>query len=174
MWTEQRQPNAKCASSRPTQNTLTSPDYVTACPTKDQHELSAVLSNVKGGMFLEIFAGVADLTACVRESGADGMAQDARAKDYTVTNEFNLLVNSDYKEVKKLLQSGRVRWVHFAPPCSSCSRGREGDGVAPIRSVDQPEGFGERGQRPQFAEEANTLAIRTALLAKMAVKAGST
>ena len=75
--------------------------------------------------------------------------------------------------MKKLIQSKRLRWIHFAPPCATFSRGRQGEGMVLERSEEQPYGLVRRGERPRAIEEANTLAIRTALLAKMAVKAGT-
>ena len=95
----------------------------------------------EGGYFLEIFAGVANLTAAVRRVNMPVLDPlDVQDATYAFLKNFDLLRNKDYRAIKKLIQCRILRWVHFVPPCATFSRGRDRDGVPPVRSIQCPDG----------------------------------
>jgi site-specific DNA-cytosine methylase len=66
-------------------------------------------------MVLELFAGTGNLSAAARRAGLPVMT----AEDVRTGPEFDLLQADHYRDLKKLLRLGRVRWLHGAPPCQT-------------------------------------------------------
>ena len=131
-------------------------------------------------VFLELFAGAGGLTAAVRRAGRQVKeAQDLRDVRHAgqLRTEFDLLSNSHFSDLKKLVRSGRVRWLHGGPPCKTFTKARRRDrhgSARVLRSAAEPLGFkSQAGHRlPRRVEEANELARRMAKLAKIQHKAG--
>ena len=77
--------------------------------------------------FLELFAGVAGLTAAVERAGGKVQSPlDAHDATYTRCTGVDLTKPSQVAAVLKLIKAGKVAWVHLAPPCSTFSKARMG------------------------------------------------
>ena len=129
-------------------------------------------TDLKDATFLELFAGEAGLTAAVNRAGmvtlqcvdVDGVGVELQ--------QFDLLKAGPFKKIKELLKSGKVRWLHMAPPCKTFSCARRSDRfgkVKKLRSRKHPEGF---EPKPRVVREGNLLAARSAQLAMLQYKAG--
>ena len=111
---------------------------------------------------LELFAGIAGLTAAVKNFAADKIKilppGEILNKDFDLRDDECLSATAD-KVPKKVL------WLHGAPPCHTFTFARRDDewGKVPVlRSEERPEGFGD-----EKCEEANLLARRMAALAEL-------
>ena len=71
---------------------------------------------------VEVFSGVAGLTAAVRRQGGDAnIIQDE------FTTVFDITINDHFQNLKKMTRGKKVRWLHGAPPCRTFSRARKRD-----------------------------------------------
>ena len=125
-------------------------------------------------LFLELFAGAGGLTAAVRRLGLPALdPQDLLKPDESgLSKEYDLAIESHFKELRSMIRMGKIRWLHGAPPCKTFSRARRSDRFAfskKLRSDDVPAGF---EPKPFKVREANLLATRMARLARCAYKAG--
>ena len=128
-------------------------------------------AGLKDATFLEIFAGAGGLTAAVRKAGLDTISACDIDSASSHVRSFDLLSNSSFKEIKKLIKRQKVRWLHLAPPCKTFSRARRRDRwakVKKLRSATKPQGF---EPKPRLVREANLLASRSAQLSRLQYKA---
>jgi len=127
-------------------------------------------AGLKDATFLEIFAGAGGLTAAVRKAGLDTISACDIDSASSHVRSFDLLSNSSFKEIKKLIKRQKVRWLHLAPPCKTFSRARRRDRwakVKKLRSATKPQGF---EPKPRLVREANLLASRSAQLSRLQYK----
>ena len=109
-----------------------------------------------------MFAGTGNLTRAVRRAGLLVEApEDITSGDRKVLQEqYDVLSPSHFKHLVKLLKSGRVRWLHLAPPCSTMSSARRKDEygyAAQLRSKHHPEGL-PRERLMEAARQENPMA----------------
>ena len=101
---------------------------------------------------LEVCAGSCRLTASLRRFGLDAWGIDHKggklAPESPAVLFLDLTLASDAAALQKLLDHPLLVYVHFSPPCGTCSRARDrplpgavGGGPPPVRSVDFPLGF---------------------------------
>ena len=126
-------------------------------------------------MFCELFAGVAGLSAAVRDRGIPVMALSKFTPDYSEQSSFDLLRQADFDKLIKMIKRGKIRWLHCAPPCKTFSRARRSDGwahAAILRSETFPVGTPRGASLPWKVIEGNVLARRTARLCKLQARSG--
>ena len=91
---------------------------------------------------LELFAGCARLSQALRAEGFDTVAVDCKRDGVHPIVCVDLLSSSGRALVWQILRSGRVCYVHMAPPCSTASAARNiPGGPAPLRSFQAPDGL---------------------------------
>lgn len=97
---------------------------------------------------LEIFCGKAVLTSELQKAGFEATGVDYRNnKDRPVAKVvwLDLTVRDDQMQFWDWIRTGRVRYVHFAPPCGTASRAREirrkGCDPKPLRTDEYPDGI---------------------------------
>ena len=125
--------------------------------------------------FAEVVVGAAGFAAAVRKAGVEVDAFTMRRPDRALASGFDMLALSDFRDLSRRIRRRRYRWIHFAPPYWTFSRARRRSlraRVAVLRSSKQPYGIGERLRRPRCVTEDNALAVRTARLAKVQIRAG--
>ena len=142
--------------------------------------------NVKGVEFqdhgrpfvLEIFAGTANFTKALRDLGLDAWGIDhssARLQPLTpAILDLDLTLPPAHAHLRRLLDHPRLCYVHFAPPCGTCSRAREiplgGSCPPPLRTEQFPEGRPDLAHalphQVQRVEAANILYKLVASLAQ--------
>ena len=83
--------------------------------------------------FVEVFAGVAGLTAAVKRRGMPATALTDWDPTYTRKLAFDLLRTSDFNKLCRMIKRGKVKWLHAAPPCKTFSRARRKDKYATCR-----------------------------------------
>jgi hypothetical protein len=107
---------------------------------------------------LEVCAGSCRLTASFRRFGLDAWGIDHKggklATESPAVLFIDLTLDSDAAALRKLLGHPMLVFVHFSPPCGTCSRARdralpgsENGGPPPVRSVDFPLGFPDLATR---------------------------
>jgi len=133
---------------------------------------------------IELFAGTARLTKCLRKQGFQAMAFDRTSK----RSEGQHILEADLsnrEEVEALLSFLRLKadfiaFVHMAPPCGTASRARgkrlkflRGHNIKepmPLRDDRFPDGFHWlSGSDKLRTEAANILYENTVLIAQMAI-----
>ena len=150
----------------------------TSCQKHSGQKLSDVYT-------LELFAGTARLTKCLRRHGLQGMAFDKSSK----RSEGQRILEADLsnqEEVESLLSFIRLKadfiaYIHMAPPCGTASRAR-GKRLKflhkhnikepmPLRDEQFPDGFPWlSGSDKLRTEAANILYSNTVLIAQTAIE----
>ena len=150
----------------------------TSCQKHSGQKLSDVYT-------LELFAGTARLTKCLRRHGLQGMAFDKSSK----RSEGQRILEADLsnqEEVESLLSFIRLKadfiaYIHMAPPCGTASRAR-GKRLKflhkhnikepmPLRDEQFPDGFPWlSGSDKLRTEAANILYSNTVLIAQTATE----
>ena len=101
-------------------------------------------------MALELFGGSARLTKCLCDRGLDAIAVDwvrNASRPEGPCCMLDLTNAEHFKLVLSLIKSGRVKYVHMAPPCGTASRAREipvkgkPNAPKPLRSAEWPDGL---------------------------------
>ena len=150
-------------------------------------------------MFLELFAGTANLTREVNICDIPvEQPQDIASGDRsTLQSQYDILDPRHFRYLLKLLRKGKVRWLHMAPPCGTLTQARRTDeyGSTPVlRTEADPSGVSrntlvEQAEKdyPQLdakginaivdgqverIKEANEIVRRTTKLAKLQVRLG--
>jgi hypothetical protein len=126
-----------------------------------------------GAVFIELFAGAGGLTLAINKLKLPTLhAMDVAAPSGDVEYE-DLRKESTYRKYLDIAKSGKVRWMHGAPPCKTFSRARRRDryGSAAILRSDQfPQGL--PGKRNRLVVEGNLLAMRYAKIVRCVHRAG--
>ena len=150
----------------------------TSCQKHSGQKLSDVYT-------LELFAGTARLTKCLRQHGLQGMAFDKSSKRSEGQRIFEADL-SNQEEVESLLSFIRLKadfiaYIHMAPPCGTASRAR-GKRLKflhkhnikepmPLRDEQFPDGFPWlSGSDKLRTEAANILYSNTVLIAQTAIE----
>ena len=151
---------------------------ITGCRKHSGQKLSEVYT-------LELFAGTARLTKCLRQNGLQAMAFDKSSK----RSEGQRVLEADLsnqEEVQSLLsfirlKAGFIAYIHMAPPCGTASRAR-GKRLKflhkhnikepmPLRDEQFPDGFPWlSGNDKLRTEAANILYSNTVLIAQTALE----
>ena len=112
-----------------------------------------------GGPFvLEVCGGSCRLTAAFRSRGFDAWGIDHKGGKLIPETPallfFDLTLESDVRSLKRLLTHPQLAFVHFSPPCGTCSRARDralpgaaDGGPPPLRSEAFPLGFPDLDER---------------------------
>ena len=132
-----------CAQSRGVPNPIRFKTIVEAA------KVSALKDNRSAIFALEIFAGTARLTACLRSLGSvdsDGIDCAAPTRLNCPIIKLDLLQPSHLKLVKDLITNRACVYVQFAPPCGTASRARliqDGEKYMPppLRNDQRPNGL---------------------------------
>ena len=97
---------------------------------------------------LEIFCGQALMTKELQRAGFEAIGIDHKGnKDSPLAKTvwLDLATKSGQLQFWDYIRTGRVRYVHFAPPCGTASRAREvrrrGIDPKPLRSAEFPDGL---------------------------------
>ena len=114
---------------------------------------------------LEVFCGQALLTKELQKAGFAATGIDHKGnKDRPLAKTvwLDLATKSGQLQFWDYIRTGRVRYVHFAPPCGTASRAREvrrrGIDPKPLRSAEFPDGLPDlRGPDRDRVEVANLL-----------------
>ena len=107
-----------------------------------------VLTDTGRPFILEVFAGSSRLTKELRSAGLDAWAIDWKGgkllPETPVIIYLNLTIADDIASFRRLLRHPGLMYVHFAPPCGTCSRARGiplsngKPGPPPLRSEEHP------------------------------------
>jgi len=123
---------------------------------------------------LELFAGAGGLTAAVARKGLKVFAAcDIRPGRQGLGVRGDLLDHAVFKSYVSLARSGRLRWLHGGPPCTTFSRARRSDihgTVRKLRSEQFPLGLPHVVDRR--VAEGNLLAKRLCQLARIIQRLG--
>ena len=155
------------AWERPARNNLEAHTQRMLCPPSRKANTTSSLP-----VAFEIFAGAAGLSWALMKEGFDATGVDHRGnkdKPKAPTIWLDLTTSSGQTEMLKLLGNKELKYVHFAPPCGTCSLSREirrfnEDGTPssidpkPLRSKEFPDGIeGLAGKDLQRVTDANEL-----------------
>ena len=117
-------------------------------------------------MFLEIFVGQGELTRMVEKQGLCVVRTDDIFK-----GDFDLMSNTRFAKLIKMIRNRQVWWLHAAPPCRTFSMARRRDRfgtVSQLRSAEKLTGIIDTAE----VREANDLAFRAVRLARAQYRAG--
>ena len=140
-------------------------DYAVGSPLQDEPAFDRPIA-------LEVFGGCARLTRALEFEGFEASSIDwIRNQSRPVGSLVLLDLTTEHGRVvlKKVIRSGRLAFIHFAPPCGTCSRARDipldADAIRrgvktpqPLRSAEFPNGFPWlSGTDKSRVEQANVL-----------------
>ena len=106
---------------------------------------------------MEVFCGSARLTKALRARGLDAWGVDWKGgrlqPESPAILMLDLRIPGNIRRLERLLDHPNLVWVHFAPPCGTCSRARLiRPGPPQLRSEEFPEGLPYLAER--FPKEA--------------------
>ena len=100
---------------------------------------------VEEALFIELFAGSANLSKAFRWVGMQVIPVDTKDAAQVKMVKLNLLHKGSLQLVFRLLETRNVIMVHMAPPCSASSQARRiqrsPNDPKPLRSWDRPDGL---------------------------------
>ena len=127
---------------------------------------AGVTKRIDHGLFVEIFAGSAGLTAAVRKVGLSasvGVDSSVSTKCRAPVIRLDLRQSHAQTLMWQILSRPNLIGVHLAPPCGTASRAREivrksGSSPKPLRSDQYPDGYPWlRGTNRDRVSSANAL-----------------
>ena len=154
-------------------------DYATILP--DDSDVS------RAPIAIECFGGSARLTWALIQEGFDGLSVDwlrNKSRPEGPTTLLDLTSEHGRNIIRQSIRSGRLAFLHFAPPCGTCSRAREiplsiealRRGMRtpqPLRSAEWPDGLPQlKGLDCERVQSANALYQTTAELCILATSYG--
>ena len=104
---------------------------------------------VEEALFIELFAGSANLSKAFRSVGMQVIPVDTKDAPQVKIVKLNLLHKGSLQLVFRLLETRNVIMVHMAPPCSTSSQARRiqrsQHDPKPLRSWNMPDGLEDLG-----------------------------
>ena len=124
--------------------------------------------------FIDVMGGESSLAAAMKARGFIVKAftdfpQDEQSKGFDISS------LAAFRKLMTEVRSGKVWWMHLAPPFCTFTRAKRKDGhgmISQVRSTQQPWGTGAKDTWPSWVREANFLASRSLKLAKAQAQQG--
>ena len=129
------------------------------------HEVGAIAPHGEI-VFLEIFAGSAQLTQAMRRVGVTCLPPEDIASGGTEFRDEER-VNELKEKLKDLASAGKRLVLHLAPPCSTFSHARDRSARTKVRDAQHVAGI---DPRPEEVVEANDIATKAIRLAAWAAR----
>jgi hypothetical protein len=85
---------------------------------------------------------------------------------------MDLFKDQVFRELKKRIRLGLIRWLHLAPPCKTFSRTRRRDRYGTVKILRSNEKQAGLEPIPAKVREDNLLMQRSAVLSRAMIRAG--
>ena len=103
-------------------------DPTSAMPVLDQPAHVPEASTIRAKYTVELGCGTAGLSVALKRVGAEPLAVDHKHNRHRPKLAFmalDLSIDSGWVLLHRLLQDGKIAYVHAAPPCGTASRARD-------------------------------------------------